>query len=231
MLLLVPAVLVFCAAYGITAAALLTFLAAVAAVIPFFLRFEHRKPKPRDIMPIVVLAAIAAAGRILFAPFADVKPVSAIIIVGAIAFGKESGFLIGALAAFSSNLFFGQGPWTPWQMYAWGLVGYAAGFLKEKGWFHRRILIYVYGFISALLYGLIMDSWHVVGYVVPFTWQGAAAAYAAGVPFNLTHAAATVVFLIPICKPWGKKLERIKKKYGIKGLQTPLTPAGQERTE
>lgn len=213
----VPAALFLCAYFDVSASALLSLLAVTAALVPFFLRFEKSRPKPRDIMPIVVLAAIAAAGRILFAPFADVKPVSAIIIVGAIAFGRESGFLIGALAALSSNLFFGQGPWTPWQMYAWGLVGYVAGWLNDRGWLRRKAAVYVYGFFSAFLYGILLDSWYVVGYVSPFTWQGAFTACAAGFPFNLTHAVSTVVFLIPICRPWGKKLERIKVKYGIAG--------------
>lgn len=233
MLVSVPLILFLCAYYQISQTALLTFLAAVVALIPFFLRFEQKKPKPRDIMPIVVLAAIAAAGRILFAPFPDVKPVSAVIIVSSMAFGRESGFLTGALAALSSNLFFGQGPWTPWQMYAWGLIGYVAGCIQDRGWFEKRPVIYVYGFLSAFLYGVIMDSWHVIGYVTPLTWQGALAAYAAGFPFNLTHAVATVVFLVPICKPWGKKLERIKRKYGIteaKSIRQLNPPVRPERS-
>lgn len=215
MLMSVPVVLFLCGAYEVPAPALFALVAVVAALVPFFGRFEGSRPRPRDIMPIVVLAAIAAAGRILFAPFADIKPVSAIVIVGAIAFGRESGFLIGALAALSSNLFFGQGPWTPWQMYAWGLVGYGAGWLNEKGWLKRKAVVYVYGFASAFLYGIILDSWHIVGYMAPITWPGVLTAYAAGFPFNLTHAVSTVVFLIPILGPWSKKLERIKVKYGI----------------
>ena len=75
-------------------------------------------------MPTVVLAALAAAGRILFAPIPDFKPVSAIAIIAGVAFGRKSGFMVGSLAALASNFFFGQGVWTPWQMYAWGLVGY-----------------------------------------------------------------------------------------------------------
>ena len=129
LLVLVPAVLILCAYFQVENTALLSLMTVVLALVPYFLRFERRHPRPRDIMPIVVLAAIAAVGRILFAPFPNVKPVTAIVIVSGACLGPQSGFLTGALAALSSNLFFGQGPWTPWQMYAWGLAGYLAGLL------------------------------------------------------------------------------------------------------
>ena len=74
-------------------------------------------------MPTLVLAALAAAGRILFGPIPDFKPVSAIAIIAGATLGRRNGFMVGALAALTSNFFFGQGMWTPWQMYAWGLGG------------------------------------------------------------------------------------------------------------
>ena len=220
-LLLVPAALVLCSLFRIEGTALLTMLVAVAAMIPFFLRFERQRPRPRDIMPIVVLAAIAAAGRILFAPFPNFKPVTAILIVTAISFGKQSGFLTGALAALASNLFFGQGPWTPWQMYAWGLVGYLAGVLQEAGWFRKKVVVYLYGVGAALLFGLIMDTWSIIAYVSPITWQAAVIKYASGLPFTISHAVATVVFLVPILAPWTRKLGRIKRKFGIQEANHP----------
>ncbi|MFR3452057.1 MAG: ECF transporter S component [Collinsella sp.] len=75
-------------------------------------------------MPTLVLAACAAAGRILFAPIPDFKPLSAIAIIAGATLGPRNGFMVGALAALTSNFFFGQGLWSPWQMYAWGVVGY-----------------------------------------------------------------------------------------------------------
>lgn len=214
-LLLVPAVLLICAFCQIEQTALLSILAAAVAVVPFFLRFENKKPRPRDIMPIVVLAAIASVGRIIFAPLPNFKPVSAIVIVSGVCFGKEGGFLTGALAAIGSNMFFGQGPWTPWQMYAWGLLGYLAGVLNDKGFFEKKPVIYIFAFLSAFLYGFIMDSWYIVGFISPITWQSALSGYGAGVPFNFSHAVSNVIFLLPIYKPWCKKIRRIQTKYGI----------------
>ena len=206
----VPTVLLLCAILKLDYTAILTVITAILSIVPFFLHFEKQHPRPRDIMPIVVLSAIAAVGRIIFAPFPDFKPVTAIVILSGVCFGRQSGFLTGALAALSSNMFFGQGPWTPWQMYCWGLIGYVAGVLVKTGIFEKRFFVYIFGVLSALLYGLIIDTWYLVGFVSPITWQTTTAAYLAGLPFNISHAVATVVFLIPIFSPWRKKIKRIQ---------------------
>ena len=124
-----PAVLVVCTLTNADQTALLSLVVVLASLGVFFATYESSASRLRDIMPTVVLAALAAAGRILFAPIPDFKPVSAIAIIAGVVFGRKSGFMVGALAALTSNFFFGQGPWTPWQMYAWGLVGYGAGLL------------------------------------------------------------------------------------------------------
>lgn len=124
-----PAILVVCALTSTDQTALLSLVVVLASLGVFFAAYESSAPRLRDIMPTVVLAALAAAGRILLAPIPDFKPVSAIAIIAGVVFGRKSGFMVGALAALASNFFFGQGPWTPWQMYAWGLVGYGAGLL------------------------------------------------------------------------------------------------------
>lgn len=214
---LVPCVLLLCALFEVEQAAILTMFTAIFASIPFFLHFERARPKPRDIMPIVVMAALATTGQILFAPIPSFKPIGAIVIVTAIAFGRQSGYMTGAMTAVASNMFFGQGAWTPWQMFGWGLIGYLAGALSEHGFFGSRWTVYVYGFLSGLLYGVILDSWHIIGFVQPLTWQNALAAYGAGLPMNLTLSVATVLFLAPILGPWTKKLERIKRKFGLSG--------------
>lgn len=211
----VLAALAFGAVAQFDQTALLSLGVVVGALVVFFARFETSKPALRQIMPTVVLAALAAAGRILFAALPDFKPVSAIAIIAGAAFGRQAGFMVGALAALVSNLFFGQGPWTPWQMYAWGLIGYFAGVLADRGAFERRPVLYVYGFAAPLLYGFLLNSYYIVGFVHPLTWQTALLAYGAGLPFDLVHGAATVVFLAVLYQPWRKKLDRIKRKYGI----------------
>lgn len=219
-LVAVPLVLGVCALGGIQQTALLTLVVATLSVVPFFASFERAKPRPRDFMPIVVLAAIAAAGRILFGPLPNVMPVTALVIIAGACFDREAGFLTGALSALASNMFFGQGPWTPWQMYGWGLVGFVAGAL----FFHRAKEVPLwtvlgFGFMSSLVYGLVLDSWTVVGFISPLTWKGALATYSAGAPFNIAHAASTVLFLALLYRPWVRKIERVKTKYGILSLK------------
>ena len=108
---------------------------AVYCMLPFFLIFEGRKPQARELLTIAVLVAIAVAGRAAFFMVPSFKPVVAVTIISAVCFGAESGFLVGALSMLSSNMLFGQGPWTPWQMFAAGIIGFLAGILfqKEKG--------------------------------------------------------------------------------------------------
>lgn len=119
---------------------LLGLLFLLASAIPFLLVFDKKKPQARELVPIAVMAAIAVVGRTVFEiiPLPNFKPCSAIIIITAVAFGPEAGFLTGTLTGFVSNFIFGQGPWTPWQMFTWGLVGFLAGILKNAGVFKGR---------------------------------------------------------------------------------------------
>lgn len=215
MLVVVPLVLVVCALLQVEYAALLSIVVAVAALAVFFAGYEISRPALRQIMPVTVLSALAVAGRILFAAIPDVKPVSAICILSGAVFGRRSGFMAGALSALISNFFFGQGPWTPWQMYAWGLVGYLAGILAERGLFKRRGVVLVYGFLSALLYGVVLNAWYVIGFVHPVTPSSVILAFLAAIPFDIAHGIATVVFLLALYIPWHRKLTRIRRKFAL----------------
>lgn len=214
-LISVPVVLVVCVVLGVEYSALLTTVVVVIAFVPFIVGLERDNLKPKNIMPIVVLAALAVAGRVIFSPFPNVKPVSAIVIMAGVVFGKRSGFITGMLAALVSNLFFGQGPWTLWQMYAWGLMGYVAGALAARGIIKGRISVMVYGALAPFGYSLILDSYYYIGFIAEKTLASALLAYGLGMVGAATHAVATVVFLAIIYLPWARKLERIKKKYGI----------------
>lgn len=217
MLVLVPVVLLWCAVTGFAQSALVTLFVVVAAICVFFAGFEASRPSLRQIMPTVVLGALAAAGRVLFAPIPDFKPVSALCIMAGAVFGKRCGFLVGALAALVSNFFFGQGPWTPWQMYAWGMIGYTAGILAARGLLDKIPVVLVYGFASAFLYGLMLNIWYVIGFVHPLTAPAILVAIGAALPFDALHGAATVAFLSVLYAPWKRKLERIKLKYDLMG--------------
>jgi energy-coupling factor transport system substrate-specific component len=214
-LVAVPAVLVACLLFGLEYSALITTLAVALAFVPFFVGLERDNLKPKNLMPIVVLAALAVVGRIVFAPLPNIKPVSAIVIMAGVVFGRRSGFFVGVLAALISNIFFGQGPWTLWQMYAWGLMGYVAGVLAERGILKGRVSVMVYGALAPLGYGLILDSYYFIGFIGEQTLASAALAYGLGLTSSVAHALATVAFLALIYLPWARKLARIKQKYGI----------------
>lgn len=101
------------------------------AVGAFFLQFERSKATSKEIALISTLAALAALGRVPFAVIPSVQPTTFIVIISGYVFGAQAGFMVGAIAALVSNIFLGQGPWTPWQMFAWGLAGASAHLLRR----------------------------------------------------------------------------------------------------
>lgn len=189
----------------------------VAAMLPFFMMFEGRKPKAREIMVIAVLAAIGVAGRAAFFMVPSFKPVAAIVILSGISFGGEAGFLVGCLIMMLSNMFMGQGLWTPWQMFAFGMIGFLAGILFQKGILKARKLdLCIYGFLSVfLIYGGIMNPASALMSYGQVTWASLLTFYISGAPVDLVHAISTVIFLWFLSRPMLEKLERIKKKYGL----------------
>ncbi len=185
-------------------------------LIPFFVMFEDRLPRAKEIVVVAVMCALAVTGRVAFEALPQFKPVAAIVIISGVMLGGEAGFLVGALSAFVSNFFFGQTPFTPWQMLAFGLIGFLSGVIFKKGMPKNRIWICLFGFIATfIIYGGIMNPVSVIlGQPNP-TAEMFITAYATGFAFDIVHSLATAVFLFFIAKPLGEKLSRIKKKYGI----------------
>ena len=189
----------------------------VYAMLPFFFLFENRRPQARELVVIAVLCAIGVAGRAAFFMVPQFKPVAAVVILAGVCFGAESGFLVGAMTAFVSNFFFGQGPWTPWQMFAFGLIGFLAGLLFKEGRLPRkRLPLCAFGAVAILvLYGGITNISSVLLFTAGPSWQTAAATYLAALPFDISHALSTVFFLFVLTNPMLEKLGRIRKKYGL----------------
>ena len=163
---------------------------------------------------LALLLAISSAGRFAFAWIPAFKPVTAVTVLSAMYLGPESGFIVGALSALVSNFYFGQGPWTPFQMFAWGFLGFLAGLLsrplrKSKAW------LCLYGIWAGLLYSLIMDVWTTLWADGTFVLDRYLAACASALPFTVMYAASNVVFLLILGGPVGEKLQRIKEKYGL----------------
>ena len=218
-LLLVPLTLFAGAVYIDRRQYYLTALAVLLeCMLPFFMVFEDSKPKARELVIISVLCALSVAGRAAFFMMPQFKPVLALTIIAGVAFGGETGFLVGAVTMLVSNILFSQGPWTPWQMFAMGIIGFLAGILYRKGWLRRtQISLCLFGAICAIvLYGGIMNPasallWGseslnlkmIMGY------------YITGFPMDCVHAAATAIFLWFISGPMLEKLDRVKVKYGL----------------
>ncbi|OCT14776.1 ECF transporter S component [Paenibacillus pectinilyticus] len=199
----------------------ISLLIVLYTMIPFVMVFENRKPQARELIVIAVLAAIAVAGRGAFFMLPQFKPVVAIVIIAGVCFGAEAGFLVGATAGFVSNFFFGQGPWTPWQMFCFGLIGFVAGILFKKGLLKKtKLSLCVFGGLATLvIYGGIINLGSLLMVTPSFSWAALLATYASGFWFDLVHAIATVFFLFVISGPMIEKLERIKMKYGLMDSQ------------
>ncbi|AIQ16117.1 MULTISPECIES: ECF transporter S component [unclassified Paenibacillus] len=194
---------------------LLSLVLLAAALLPLFIRLERRPLESRELVLLAVLSAIAAVSRVPFAALPSVKPVSAIVILSAYVFGAEAGFIIGAVAALVSNIYFGQGPWTPWQMFAWGMAGLTAGWLRNTWWMKKRGGLLLFGFIWGFLFGWIMNIWYIISLPDAFSWGLVLSAYVSSFYFDLAHALSNVFFLAILAGGWTKVLERFRKKYGL----------------
>lgn len=195
----------------------ISLLIILETLLPFFAVFENRKPQAKELVIISVLCGIAVAGRCAFFAVPEFKPVVAVVIVAGISFGGEAGFLVGSMTAFVSNFFFGHGQWTPWQMFAFGIIGFISGLLFGKEILPKtKISLSVYGFLSALIiYGGIMNAATVLMRTTAPNLKMFLAAAAIGLPMDFIHASATAFFLWFIAEPMLEKLERVKIKYGI----------------
>ena len=183
--------------------------------ISFFMRFERKKNKAEEIVLIAVLAAAAAVSRIPFAGLPSVQPVSFLIMVTAFVFGVHIGFMTGSVAAIVSNIFFGQGPWTVWQMIAWGFVGFATGVLRKTPLMRNGVLRILTGFILGFIFGIIMDIWMVLSMGGGFSFSMMMLYFRVGFIFNLAHALSNVFFIVIFFTHLTRILERVKKKYGL----------------
>ena len=196
---------------------LISLVIVLYALLPFFMAFEGRKPEVRELVVLATMIALATAGRAAFFMTPSFKPIIAIVIISAIAFGAEAGFLVGSMTMLVSNFLFGQGPWTPWQMFAMGFIGFLSGILYRLRILPtKRLQLSVYGFlVTFMIYGGIMNPAALFMSVYQFSWSGLLAIYISGVPVDLVHASSTFLFLWIGAKPLLEKLQRIKVKYGL----------------
>ena len=189
---------------------LIALAVAVLSLVLFAAGFEKKSTGTRRMVIVAVMTALCFAGR--FIPF--LKPVAALTIITGLYLGGEAGFLVGSLSAVLSNFYFGQGPWTAFQMLAWGLIGLFAGMLS-KPLLKNQILLILYGALAGLGYSFFMDIWTVLWYNEGFSIKLYAAALVSAIPYTVSYAVSNVLFLYLLAPPFGEKLRRIKVKYGV----------------
>ena len=195
----------------------ISLLILLECMLPFFLIFEDRKPRARELVLIAALVALNVAGRAAFFMLPEFKPVVAMTILAGVAFGGETGFLVGAMTMLVSNMLFSQGAWTPWQMFAMGIIGWLAGILYRKGVLRRiRLSLCIFGVIcSTVVYGGIMNPASALMWANTINREIILSYYITGIPVDLVRAAATFFFLWIGAEPMLEKLDRIKVKYGL----------------
>lgn len=183
--------------------------------VPFFVKYERKNMKAEEVVLIAVLSAIAAVSRVPFASIPSVQPTSFVVIMVGLVFGSEVGFMVGSTSAIVSNIFLGQGPWTPWQLLCWGMMGLTAGLLKKTKCAQSTICRCIFGFVWGFIFGWIMNLWYIVGFFETVSFDVVYGSMVASFPFDLAHAVSNVAFLLLFSKTWLKILNRVKKKYGI----------------
>lgn len=179
--------------------------------------YERAHPSSKVLALVATLAALAALGRVAFAPFPNVKPTTDIVLLSGFALGGAPGFAVGAVAALASNLVFGQGPWTPWQMVAWGLIGVLGAALAALS--GRRLgrvpLAAACGF-AGLLFGAILDFSTWVSFSGEHTLGGYVAFSGSSLSFNIAHATGNVVFCLAFGPAFVRALLRFRERFEVR---------------
>ena len=192
---------------------LASFLVLGAGLLAGFAWYERSRPPSQVVALVAALAALAIAGRIAFAAFPNVKPTTDIVVFAGYALGPAPGFAVGALTGLVSNFWFGQGPWTPWQMAGWGLCG-AMGALLALGTRNagRLTLAAVCGF-AGIAYGLLLNFSLMATYGGDMSLQRFLALEARAIPFDAAHALGNVAFALLAGPAMVRMLVRFRRRF------------------
>lgn len=196
----------------------MSFLSVVAVsllCIPFFLSYERNDKNNRITVIIAVMTALAVIGRFVFAETPGFKPVTAVVIITGIYLGPQAGFMTGALSALISNIYFGQGPFTPFQMFAWGITGFLAAILNKNGLLEKKVPLIIYGALAGVLFSLIMDVYTVLIMTGGFSFLKYITAITSSAWFTGIYTFSNIVFLLLMMIPADRIMKRIKIKYDV----------------
>ena len=187
------------------------------SLIALFLSYEKRKPQAKEIIVLAVLCTIAIVGRQIFAFLPHVKPVGAIVLLVGVTMGANSGFICGAVTMLASNFFFGQGPWTPWQMLGFGLLGFVAGKVFYNRSKINNVIFYIifYVIFYMLVVGPLLDFSYVFSFGNMVDFSSIFKILLAGVPINLIQTVSSSVFILILYKPFIYQMDRMKTQHGL----------------
>lgn len=194
--------------WGLTATVLV-----VLAILAFFFEFEAIAISSKEIALVAMLGTISAVSRIPFAVIPNIQPCTYIIICSGYVFGPVAGFMVGAITALVSNFFLGQGPWTLYQMFAWGMAGVSAAYLRRFNL--GRTSLIIFGVIWGYLYGWIMNTWFWASFIYPLTFKTFLTYQLTGIWFDTFHALGNAVFLGAFGQKTIAILQRFKMRFSI----------------
>ncbi|GEO66920.1 ECF transporter S component [Levilactobacillus spicheri] len=187
------------------------------SLLPAYWRFERQQMGTRLLVFLAVIVALGVLGRVPLAAIPNVQLTSFVVIVSSVSLGPELGFVSGSMMALVSNLFLGQGPWTPWQMLAWGLMGLLTGLLQKGHLKDQLWVMVIWGALWGFWFGWIMDLWYALAYVQPLRLASFFLAFASSFMFDVLHAATNAVSILVLYLPWRKLMDRLIVKYKILG--------------
>ncbi len=190
----------------------------ISALAGFFFWYERQGGTPREVAVIATLAALAGLSRLPFAAIPSVQPTTFLVLIAGYVFGPGPGFMVGSLAAFASNFFLGQGPWTPWQMMAWGLAGVSGGILSRLQSGLSRWILVLLAFLWGFFFGWILNLWHWLTFVYPLTLQSFLATLLTSLWFDTMHAVGNALFMFFMGKELIKLLNRFKRRLTVSFL-------------
>ena len=199
-----------------------SFLVLGLALAAGFGWYERSHPSARVLALVATLAALAALGRIAFAPLPSVKPTTDIVLLTGYALGGAPGFAVGAVGALASNLFFGQGPWTPWQMVGWGGAGLLGAALAQLGGRNLgRLSLTAACAAAGLAYGALMNVSLWVTYSGDHTLAKLGAIFATSLPFDVAHALGNAAFCLAFGPALVRALRRFRTRFEVTWRPAP----------
>lgn len=198
-----------------------TTIGVVIVLVLFAAILEVKGLDAKSMASVATLSAIGGAVRVPFAGILGLQPTTFIVAVSGYALGPVDGFTVGAMSAFISNFFLGQGPWTLWQMLGWGLCGFFFGLLKKGNTKVHNIIFVVLCGLWGYIYGWILDMWYVVAYVNPINIKTVVASLTLSFLGDTLHATGNIFFAALFGKKFITVLDRCNRRFSVEYIDGP----------